>query len=303
VTDRVRLAGLAKRFGPVVAVFPTDLSVKQGEFVVLLGPSGSGKTTTLRMIAGLEQPSQGQVFLSDNDVTSLSPADRDVAFVFQLFSLYPHLSVIENVAFPLRAAGMAPSDAARRAADMLARLGLETLASAMPRRLSGGAQQRVGLARALVRKPQAFLMDEPLGTLDGSLRARMRETLRAIHNESGATTIFVTHDQEEALSISDRIAVMYGGRIVETGELRQIVRTPRHPYTRGLLHSTVHGGQRGQRLQAIPGAPPRLDRLPEGCSFAPRCGFAAPACGHDEIPLVALDAGHSARCLKTAELA
>jgi multiple sugar transport system ATP-binding protein len=237
MSERVRLAGVAKRYGGVIAVYPTDLSVKQGEFVVLLGPSGSGKTSTLRMIAGLERPSQGQVFLSGKDVTRLSPGERDIAFVFQFFSLYPHLTAAQNVSFPLRAAGLSEGEADARAKVMLERLGLADLAGALPRRLSGGDQQRVGLARALVRTPQVFLMDEPLGTLDGTLRARMRETLRAIHNESGATTLFVTHDQEEAMGLADRIAVMREGRIIQCDSPRALYENPANLFVADFLGS------------------------------------------------------------------
>jgi multiple sugar transport system ATP-binding protein len=223
---RIRLDGVARKFGKVIAVYPTDLAVAQGEFVVILGPSGCGKTTTLRMIAGLEQPSQGRVLINGKDVTRLRPGDRDVAFVFQMFSLYPHLTVKENVAFTMLAQGLPAYEAARRASDMLRRLGLEGLADTRPNGLSGGDQQRVGLARALVRSPQAFLMDEPLGTLDGSLREEMRETLRAIHNRSGATTLFVTHDQEEAMGLADRIAVMKDGRVAQFDHPRNIYDSP-----------------------------------------------------------------------------
>lgn len=223
---RIRLEGVARKFGGNIAVYPTDLSVEPGEFVVILGPSGSGKTTTLRMIAGLERPSQGRIHINGRDVTALRPGDRDIAFVFQLFSLYPHLTVKENVAFTMLAQGLPATEAKRRAGDMLRRLGLEALADMLPRALSGGDQQRVGLARALVRSPQAFLMDEPLGTLDGALREEMRETLRAIHNRSGATTLFVTHDQEEAMGLADRIAVMREGRVVQFDHPRNIYDSP-----------------------------------------------------------------------------
>jgi len=223
---RIRLEGAARKYGDTIAVYPTDLAVAKGEFVVILGPSGSGKTTTLRMIAGLEQPSQGKVFINGKDVTALRPGDRDIAFVFQMFSLYPHLTAKENVAFTMHAQGLPAAEANRRAGDMLRRLGLERLAGQLPRHLSGGDQQRVGLARALVRSPQAFLMDEPLGTLDGALREEMRETLRAIHNRSGATTVFVTHDQEEAMGLADRIAVMRDGRVVQFDHPRNIYDSP-----------------------------------------------------------------------------
>jgi multiple sugar transport system ATP-binding protein len=223
---RIKLAGAAKKYGSTIAVYPTDLEVKAGEFVVILGPSGCGKTTTLRMVAGLEQPSQGEVFIAGRDVTYQRPGERDIAFVFQLFSLYPHMTVLENVAFPLRAQGLPAREAMRRAGDMLRRIGIERLASSRPARLSGGDQQCVGLARALVRQPKAFLMDEPFGTLDGGLREEMRETLRSVHNQSGATTLFVTHDQAEAMSLADRIAVMMNGRLIQFDHPRTIYDFP-----------------------------------------------------------------------------
>ncbi len=227
---RLQLAGAAKKFGEVIAVYPMDLEVRAGEFLVLLGPSGCGKTTTLRMLAGLEKPSQGSVLMDGVDVTGMRPGDRDMAFVFQMFSLYPHMTVLENVAFPLRAQGLPASEAERRAADLLRQMRLQPLAHLRPSKLSGGDQQRVGLARALIRTqlraPKAFLMDEPLGTLDGALREETRTALRTAHNQSGATTVFVTHDQDEAMSLADRIAVMREGKILQLDTPRAIYDQP-----------------------------------------------------------------------------
>ena len=169
--------------------------------------------------------------------------------------------------------------------------------------MSGGMRQRAMIALALACKPKVLLADEPTTALDATVQIQILLLLRELQRDMGMAVIFVTHDIGVAVEISDRIAVMYGGRIVETGELRQVVRTPRHPYTRGLLSSTVLAGHRGKRLEAIPGAPPRLDQLPAGCTFAPRCGFAVTACSRDAIPLVALDPGHSARCARVAEIA
>jgi multiple sugar transport system ATP-binding protein len=244
---RIALEGAAKKYGDVIAVYPLDLEVPKGEFLVLLGPSGCGKTTTLRMMAGLEAPTQGKILFGGRDVTRLRPGQRDVAFVFQLFSLYPHLTVRENVAFTLQAQGMPAREAGRQAFDMLRRLGLEALAAFHPEHLSGADQQRVGLARALVRRPQAFLMDEPLGTLDGDLRAEMRATLRAIHNQSGATTVFVTHDQEEALGLADRIAVMRDGRAVQIGSPRALYDRPADVYVADFLGSPGMNLMRARR--------------------------------------------------------
>ncbi len=234
---RIHMQSVAKKFADRIAVYPLDLSVAKGEFLVLLGPSGCGKTTTLRMMAGLEAPSQGAVHFNGKDVTRLRAGERDIAFVFQMFSLYPHLNVRDNVAFTLRAQGMPPREAGRQASDILLRLGLESLANFHPEHLAGGDQQRVGLARALVRRPQAFLMDEPLGTLDGDLRGEMRETLRANHNQAGATTVFVTHDQEEAMSLADRIAVMRDGRVVQCDHPRNLYDNPADLFTAGFVGS------------------------------------------------------------------
>ena len=195
------------------AVKGIDVSIEEGEFVVLLGPSGCGKTTTLRMIAGLEIPTMGSVSLGGRDVTSLRPSERDVGFVFQFYALYPHLSVRSNVLFPLESVGMEPVEREKRLAEVANRLGLEKLLGLYPNQLSGGDQQRVSLARAMVRRPAVYLMDEPLGTLDADLRMEMREFIRSQQLEMKVTTIYVTHDQEEAMSLADRVSIMEAGLV------------------------------------------------------------------------------------------
>ena len=198
------------------------------------------------------------------------------------------------------------ADGRKRALEMLEAVRIpsrERRLDAYPHEMSGGMRQRAMIALALACKPKVLLADEPTTALDATVQIQILLLLRELQREMGMAVIFVTHDIGVAVEISDRIAVMYAGRIVETGALRDVIRKPRHPYTRGLLASTVLGGHRGKRLEAIPGAPPRLDRLPAGCSFAPRCGLAVADCSRDAIPLVALDAGHSARCLKVAESA
>jgi multiple sugar transport system ATP-binding protein len=212
---RIRLDGVVKRFATVTAVERLDLAVARGEFVVLVGPSGCGKTTTLRMIAGLEMPTEGRITIDSRDVTALPPGQRDTAFVFQMFALYPHLTAEENIAFPLRAAGVPTGEVKRRTDQVIRRLEIGALRRRKPRQLSGGDQQRVSLARAMVREPKAFLMDEPLGTLDADQRERTRQIIRQIHNELSATTVFVTHDQLEAMALADRIAVMNQGRLLQ----------------------------------------------------------------------------------------
>ena len=214
----LELSGLCKTYADgTEAVKGIDWRCEEGEFVVLLGPSGCGKTTTLRMIAGLETPTRGRIKVAGADVGGLPPAARDVGFVFQFFALYPHLRVRDNIAFPLESMKVPPGERRGRVAEILARLKLEALADLYPQQLSGGDQQRVALARAMVRRPRLYLMDEPLGTLDADLRLEMREWIRARQLEMGVTTIYVTHDQEEAMTLADQVVVMDAGRIRQSG--------------------------------------------------------------------------------------
>jgi multiple sugar transport system ATP-binding protein len=221
------LERVEKRFADGThAVRGIDLSIERGEFVVLLGPSGCGKTTTLRMLAGLELPTSGRIRIGGSDVTALPPSRRDIGFVFQFYALYPHLSVAENIAFPLRATGTPRDECRRRVREVAARVGIETLLERRPRGLSGGDMQRVSLARAMVREPAAWLMDEPLGTLDAEHRAEMVEFLRARQRESGVTTVYVTHDQEEAMRLADRVVVMSAGAIEQCGPPAEVYAEP-----------------------------------------------------------------------------
>jgi multiple sugar transport system ATP-binding protein len=224
----LRLAGIGKRFGAVQAVSGLELDIASGEFIVLLGPSGAGKTTTLRLVAGLEQPDAGQVHIAGRDVTTLAPALRNVAFVFQQYSLYPHLSVYDNLAFPLRSP-MRPTPEAevRRKVNEVARmLRIEDKLQNPATRLSGGQMQRVAIGRALVREPSVYLMDEPLSSLDAKLRNDLRLELKRIQQDLGATMLYVTHDQIEALTMATRIGVLEHGRLVQVGTPRQIYEEP-----------------------------------------------------------------------------
>ncbi len=222
----IELRNVVKSYGQRMIVPNLDLIVENGAFTVLLGPSGCGKTTTLRMIAGLEQVRSGDIFLDSRRVTDLSPKQRGVAMVFQDYGLYPHMSVLENVAFPLKISHVPPNERRSRAHEMLARLHIDHLAQQRPGRISGGEKQRVSLARALVRKPNVLLMDEPLSNLDALLRVRMRAEIKSIHQEMGTTTLYVTHDQVEALSLGTAIAVMRSGEVEQYAAPHEIYHDP-----------------------------------------------------------------------------
>jgi putative spermidine/putrescine transport system ATP-binding protein len=222
----IRLTGLTKEFGSVTAVDHVDLEIAAGEFFSMLGPSGSGKTTVLRLIAGFEQPTDGTIELFGRDVTKRAPFDRDVNTVFQDYALFPHMSVLENVAYGLRVRGMGKRARNERAMRALAAVRLEQMASRKPSQLSGGQRQRVALARATVVEPKVLLLDEPLGALDLKLREQMQVELKQIQRDLGITFIFVTHDQEEALTLSDRIAVFNDGRIEQLGTPAELYERP-----------------------------------------------------------------------------
>jgi multiple sugar transport system ATP-binding protein len=226
------LHGVTKRFAETVAVSEVTLHVADGEFVVLLGPTGAGKTTTLRLFAGLETPDEGRVEIAGHDVTRLEPARRDVAFVFQQYSLYPHYSVFDNLAFPLRAPGRktAPQAIRKRVTDVAAMLRIDSKLNNRATQLSGGEMQRVAIGRALVREPNLFLMDEPLSSLDAKLREDLRVELKRIQRELGATIVYVTHDQLEAMTLADRIGVLSGGQLVQIAGPREVYERPANIY-------------------------------------------------------------------------
>ncbi len=223
----VRFESVTKMFGKdVVAVDNINLHVEAGKLVTLLGPSGCGKTTTLRMIAGLEMATSGKITIGDRDVTKLPATDRDVSMVFQSYALFPHMSVLENVMYGLTFSGFAKDEARRRALDGLELVGLKGFDGRLPSELSGGQQQRVAVARALVLEPQVLLFDEPLSNLDAKLRRQVREDIRAIQQDLGLTVVYVTHDQEEALAVSDEIVVMRNAAIAQIGTPRQLYDAP-----------------------------------------------------------------------------
>ncbi len=231
----VRLVGVTKRFGDVVAVDDVDLDIVDGEFFAMLGPSGSGKTTMLRMIAGFELPTAGAILLQGTDVTHLPPFDRDVNTVFQDYALFPHMSVEQNVAYGLMVKRVKRAERARRVAEALATVRLGDYGKRKPSQLSGGQRQRVALARALVNRPRVLLLDEPLGALDLKLREEMQVELKAIQRDVGITFIFVTHDQEEALTMSDRIAVFNRGVVEQVGTPAEVYEHPATPFVAGFV--------------------------------------------------------------------
>ena len=231
----IRLRGLRKTFGAVVAVDSVDLDIADGEFLTLLGPSGSGKTTVLRMIAGFELPTAGLIELAGTDVSQLPPFQRDVNTVFQDYALFPHLTVQENVEYGLKVKKVDKASRVRRATEALAAVRLEGYGDRAPSEMSGGQRQRVALARALVNRPKVLLLDEPLGALDLKLREQMQVELKAIQRDVGITFVFVTHDQEEALTMSDRIAVFNAGRIEQIGTAAEVYEHPATEFVAGFV--------------------------------------------------------------------
>jgi putative spermidine/putrescine transport system ATP-binding protein len=240
----LELRSVTKRFGPVAALDDLTLALEKGEFFSMLGPSGCGKTTALRIVAGFETPDSGEVLVDGNDITRVPPNKRDMGMVFQAYSLFPNLTARQNVEFGLRIRGRAQADRSRRANELLDLVGLSQHGDRYAHQLSGGQQQRVALARALAIEPQVLLMDEPLSALDAQVRVQLREEIRRIQTELGITALYVTHDQEEALSISDRVAVMNKGRPEQVGVPAEIYREPGTPFVAEFVGTT-------NRLEAI----------------------------------------------------
>ena len=214
---QIRIENVRKEFGSFTAVQSSSFTIEDGEFFMLLGPSGCGKTTTLRMMAGLELPTSGEIYIDGEEVGMKRASERDIAFVFQMFALYPHMNVGKNMSYPLISQGMSRSDAQKRVLEVAKILGIEDMLNRPVGGLSGGDRQRVALGRAIVREPKAFFMDEPLGALDAEFREHMAEELRALHDRMGATTVYVTHDQLEAMQMGDKIVVMNHGVVEQFG--------------------------------------------------------------------------------------
>ena len=297
----------------VHALNGVDITLKQGEVLGLLGESGSGKSVTLRALMRMLPPKRseitGTIRVGDKDVVAMNDVELEnlrggiVSMIFQepMLALDPVYTIGDQIAEAVvRHKGVSWADGRKRALEMLEGVRIPSAKRRLenfPHEMSGGMRQRAMIALALSCGPKVLLADEPTTALDATVQIQILLLLRELQREMGMAVIFVTHDIGVAVEISDRIAVMYGGRIVETGTLRDVVKSPTHPYTRGLLSSTVIGGVRGKKLDTIPGAPPRLDRLPQGCAFAPRCKLVQPICREGEIADVPLAPGRSVRCV------
>ncbi len=300
----------------VHAVNGVDISLRPGEVLGLLGESGSGKSVTLRSLLRMLPPRRteiaGSIRIGGQDVFALDEDALEqlrggvVSMIFQepMLALDPVFTIGDQIAETVvRHEGASWAAGRKRALDMLEVVRIPSprrRLDAYPHEMSGGMRQRAMIALALSCRPKVLLADEPTTALDATVQIQILLLLRELQREFGMAVIFVTHDIGVAVEICDRMAVMYAGRIVETGMLRDVVKAPAHPYTRGLLASTIHGASRGTRLEAIPGAPPRLDRLAAGCAFAPRCRLVEPVCTTGDIPAVSIGPGRSARCVKLA---
>ncbi|MBZ4017960.1 ABC transporter ATP-binding protein [Streptomyces purpurogeneiscleroticus] len=290
----VRLTALTKDFGTVRAVDHAELAIQEGEFFSLLGPSGSGKSTLLRLIAGFERPTSGRVELAGRDVTALPPHRRDVHTVFQDYALFPHMTVEQNVGYALRVAGVRKGERRARAREALATVRLEDYGDRRPAQLSGGQRQRVALARALVDRPGLLLLDEPLGALDLKLRQEMQTELKQIQRTTGITFLLVTHDQEEALTMSDRLAVLDGGRIAQTGPPLEIYDRPATAFVAGFVGVT--NLVRGAAAQRLTGRPGMYSIRPERIRITPfdeRDGAAAGSPGERSVTGRITDIAHA----------
>src|SRR5438309_1303686 len=270
----VSLRGVRKSFGSTEVVHGVDIAIADGEFCVLVGPSGCGKSTLLRMIAGLEEISAGEIAIGARVVNTLRPKERDIAMVFQNYALYPHMTVYDNMAFSLKLAGVAKDEAEQRVADASQILGLNDYLQRYPRQLSGGQRQRVAMGRAIVRKPQVFLFDEPLSNLDAKLRVAMRTEIKALHQRLTTTSVYVTHDQIEAMTMADKIVVMNNGRVEQIGSPLELYDNPANLFVAGFIGSPA---MNFLPCQAAAGKPAQVARAAGPCNAAPALASASNA--------------------------
>ena len=285
----VRFDQTSKSFGATQAVAPLDLTVVQGEFTVLIGPSGCGKTTSLRMLAGFEPPTSGRILLGDRDITNMAPKDRNMAMVFQNYALYPHMTAAQNMGFALRLRGVPAAEIETRVRSVAAMLGLEPLLQRRPRELSGGQRQRVAVGRAIVRDPEVFLFDEPLSNLDAQLRSVARSEIRALQRSLGVTTVYVTHDQVEAMTMADRIAVMNHGVLLQYAPPMEVYEQPADTFVASFLGSPAMNIAPAAQLLAFAtltdelrealGSAHSLGIRPEHLAVANAAGKGTPASG------------------------
>lgn len=248
---RIQLKNIVKQWGDAVGVKRMSLDITDGEFLVLLGPSGCGKTTTMRMVAGLEDPSEGEIWIGDRCVNALEPKDRDVAMVFQSYGLYPNMTVYENISFPLRIRNTPKAEIDPAVMKASGKVELDDFLQRRPKELSGGQRQRVALARAIVRQPKVFLMDEPLSNLDAKLRVSMRAHIKHLHHDLGVTTIYVTHDQVEAMTLADRVVVMSKAEIQQIGTPEEIYNNPSNLFVAGFIGAPAMNLVNGELLQGV----------------------------------------------------
>ena len=283
------LRGIYKRYpGGVVAVSDFTMNIKDKEFIILVGPSGCGKSTTLRMIAGLEEISEGELFIGDRLVNDVAPKDRDIAMVFQNYALYPHMTVFENMAFGLKLRKV-PKDEIKKLVEEAAKiLDIAHLLDRKPKALSGGQRQRIGIAKALSLKPEFIVCDEPVSALDVSIQAQILNLIRELQNELGLTSLFVGHGLGAVRYVSDRIAVMYLGKIVEIADAGEVFMHPVHPYTKALTQAApvADPGRREEKSAVLTGEVASAVHPPKGCRFHPRCPYAREDCSVSEPMLL-----------------
>ncbi len=269
--EKLRIEGLTKCFGKLTALDDVNFTVEEGQFCIILGPSGCGKSTLLQLVAGLEEPDRGRIVIDGQVVNDLPPGRRDVAMVFQSYALYPHMTVFGNIAFPLKVTGTPKDEIEDRVREAAGLLSLEGLLHRYPRELSGGQRQRVAMGRAIVRRPKLFLFDEPLSNLDARLRVKMRAELAALHRRLGATILYVTHDQTEAMTLGEKVVILDDGRIMQTGTPSEVYRSPQNLFVARFIGSPEMNLFEGELLQGEPARfkSPEIDvtlpwRLPTG---------------------------------------